>query len=70
MLHLTPEEREVARGLVRGDSPEALCRKLRISENRMRTNVKHLLEKTATHKRSQLLERLRHDLVEPAAWKL
>ncbi len=57
-FRLNAQEREVAKGLIRGDSSEELCRKLHIPESRLRVQIKHLHRKTGTRRRSELVNQM------------
>lgn len=57
-LGLTPAEMKVARSLLRGEGPNEACTRLGISESRYRTHVRHMLEKTNSRNRVELITRL------------
>ena len=51
---LTPREIEVLRLLTTGAGNEEIAEKLHISQNTVKTHIKHLLEKTGFSSRTQL----------------
>lgn len=50
----TPREIQVLRLLMTGEGNEEITAKLKISQNTVKTHIKHLLEKTGFPKRTQL----------------
>lgn len=55
---LTAREAEIARMIASGEPSDSICRALSISDHTLKTHVRHLLEKSGSRNRVDLLSRL------------
>lgn len=63
LIRLTPDEREVARAILRGENPRETCARLDIPKSRYKTHIQHLLQKTGSHGQVELVSKLRESIV-------
>lgn len=58
---LTPREAEIAELVIRGNNVPAIAKELVISENTVRSHMKHIYEKLNIHSRQELIELTKSD---------
>ncbi len=56
---LTPVERAVAQGVMRGETQHQTCERLGITRSRYRTHIRHMMDKTRAGSQIDLIEHLR-----------
>jgi DNA-binding CsgD family transcriptional regulator len=63
LVKLTPDERQVAQAILRGESPKQTCSRLDIPRSRYKTHIQHLLHKTGSRGQVELVIKLRDSIV-------
>jgi DNA-binding CsgD family transcriptional regulator len=57
-LHLTPSERAVLKGILRGEGIDETCSKLKIRPSQYKAHVARLMEKTHTRNQVELVNKV------------
>jgi DNA-binding CsgD family transcriptional regulator len=57
-LHLTPAERAVLKGILRGEGIDETCAKLHIRHSQYKSRVARLMEKTHTRNQVELVNKV------------